>query len=147
MFKHKPYKKSDSITHDYLHACLKDFSSNPSGLGLFDASSSKQEQCCSYSRNSKNQVNQACSIEFLQCKLEKNYSFFDYIRGGTELACTIAIDFISSNGDPSKPYSLHFIKRNGKQDYLTIPSKQKKVLDWCIMVWCDSNACLTVNNC
>ena len=31
------------------------------------------------------------------------YSFLDYIRGGTELACTISIDFTQSNGNPTDP--------------------------------------------
>ncbi|CAG0897678.1 unnamed protein product [Cyprideis torosa] len=37
------------------------------------------------------------------------YSFLDYIRGGTELQATFAIDFTASNGNPVDPSSLHFI--------------------------------------
>lgn len=42
------------------------------------------------------------------------YSFLDYIRGGTELACTISIDFTASNGNPSSPDSLHYIAYGGQ---------------------------------
>ncbi len=43
----------------------------------------------------------------------KGYSFLDYIRGGTELACTISIDFTQSNGAPNDPRSLHFMHGRG----------------------------------
>ena len=43
----------------------------------------------------------------------KSYSFLDYVRGGTELACTISIDFTQSNGAPSDPRSLHYIDGRG----------------------------------
>jgi hypothetical protein len=39
----------------------------------------------------------------------KVYSFLDYIMGGLQLSCTVAIDFTASNGDPQFPDSLHFI--------------------------------------
>ena len=44
----------------------------------------------------------------------KSYSFLDYIRGGTELAATISIDFTGSNGNPRDPNSLHYIQYGGK---------------------------------
>lgn len=40
------------------------------------------------------------------------YTFLDYIQGGTELACTIAIDFTASNGNPMSPDSLHYVGRD-----------------------------------
>lgn len=46
-------------------------------------------------------------VYLLNCVREHRYSFLDYIRGGTELNCTIAIDFTASNGDPNSPQSLH----------------------------------------
>ncbi|KAK6635208.1 hypothetical protein RUM44_000459 [Polyplax serrata] len=36
-------------------------------------------------------------------------SFLDYVRGGVQLHCSIAIDFTGSNGNPSSPDSLHYI--------------------------------------
>ena len=48
------------------------------------------------------------------CQVKKIYSFLDYIKGGTELACTVSIDFTASNGDPFRPDSLHYIHANGK---------------------------------
>lgn len=39
----------------------------------------------------------------------KIYSFMDYMKGGTQLHCSIAIDFTASNGNPLAPESLHYI--------------------------------------
>ncbi|KAL1110298.1 hypothetical protein AAG570_008375 [Ranatra chinensis] len=47
------------------------------------------------------------TLDFFE--LRPIYSFMDYIRGGTQLHCTMAIDFTGSNGDPSLPHSLHYI--------------------------------------
>lgn len=44
-----------------------------------------------------------------ECRIEKTYSFLDYISGGLQINCTVAIDFTGSNGDPQTPRSLHFI--------------------------------------
>uniref|UniRef100_T1JN01 C2 domain-containing protein n=1 Tax=Strigamia maritima TaxID=126957 RepID=T1JN01_STRMM len=51
------------------------------------------------------------SGEITLVALQRNpvFTFLDYIQGGTELLCTVAIDFTGSNGDPRKPDSLHFI--------------------------------------
>ena len=42
----------------------------------------------------------------------KNYTFLDYIRGGMQINLTVAIDFTGSNGDPTKPFSLHYLGAN-----------------------------------
>ncbi|CAL8114916.1 unnamed protein product [Orchesella dallaii] len=44
----------------------------------------------------------------LQCQIKPIYTFLDYIQNGTQIHCGFAIDFTSSNGDPSDPSSLHF---------------------------------------
>ncbi|XP_013408869.1 copine-8 isoform X2 [Lingula anatina] len=43
------------------------------------------------------------------CRVVQVPTFLDYIKGGTQLQCTIAIDFTASNGDPRTPTSLHYI--------------------------------------
>lgn len=45
--------------------------------------------------------------------MRKAYTFLDYVQGGTELACTISIDFTASNGSPNNPDSLHFYSPYG----------------------------------
>ena len=52
-------------------------------------------------------------IHLIHSKLIKGYSFLDYVQAGTQLACTIAIDFTASNRNPQRPDSLHHISNNG----------------------------------
>jgi hypothetical protein len=40
--------------------------------------------------------------------LQQVHTFLDYIQGGTQVQCIIAVDFTSSNGDPRSPESLHY---------------------------------------
>ena len=40
-------------------------------------------------------------------------SFLDYIKGGTQVNFTVAVDFTGSNGHPSDPNSLHYINPTG----------------------------------
>ncbi|XP_071448546.1 copine-8-like [Hetaerina americana] len=47
------------------------------------------------------------SLDFLD--IRKTYSFLDYVKGGTQIHCSFAIDFTGSNGEPTSPDSLHFI--------------------------------------
>ena len=52
----------------------------------------------------------------------KNYTFLDYIRGGMQINLTVAIDFTGSNGDPSKPNSLHYLGTNNNSYEIAINS-------------------------
>eukprot|EP01129_Flabellula_baltica_P010468 TRINITY_DN4429_c0_g1_i1.p1 TRINITY_DN4429_c0_g1~~TRINITY_DN4429_c0_g1_i1.p1 ORF type:complete len:448 (-),score=111.47 TRINITY_DN4429_c0_g1_i1:395-1738(-) len=40
----------------------------------------------------------------------RNYSFLDYIVGGTQINLMVAVDYTASNGDPSSPQSLHYFQ-------------------------------------
>ena len=37
------------------------------------------------------------------------YTFLDFIMGGCQINFTVGIDFTASNGEPSKPDSLHYL--------------------------------------
>ncbi|XP_015370425.1 PREDICTED: copine-8-like, partial [Diuraphis noxia] len=54
-------------------------------------------------------------VEYI--KIQSTYTFLDYVQGGTEIFCTVAIDFTASNGNPSKPSSLHFINNASMNSY------------------------------
>jgi len=58
------------------------------------------------------------TISLMQCKLEQEPSFLDFIRGGTQINFTVAIDFTASNGDPKKPDSLHCVSSNEQNQYV-----------------------------
>uniref|UniRef100_A0A3B5RA65 Copine-8 n=1 Tax=Xiphophorus maculatus TaxID=8083 RepID=A0A3B5RA65_XIPMA len=49
------------------------------------------------------------TVTLLSFKVESEHTFVDYIRGGTQLNFTVAIDFTASNGNPSQPTSLHYM--------------------------------------
>ena len=53
----------------------------------------------------------------INMKLEKEYSFLDYLKGGMEINLIIGIDFTSSNLDPKLPNSLHNITSNAMNAY------------------------------
>lgn len=65
-------------------------------------------------KDSKKGYRNSGKIHLLHSKLQTTYSFLDYVRGGTELACTISIDFTGSNGEPDNPNSRHYLNPNGK---------------------------------
>ncbi|KAH0630332.1 hypothetical protein JD844_013269 [Phrynosoma platyrhinos] len=48
-------------------------------------------------------------VTLLSFTVESEFTFVDYIRGGTQLNFTVAIDFTASNGIPSQPTSLHYM--------------------------------------
>lgn len=58
------------------------------------------------------------TISLMQCKLEQQPSFLDYIRGGTQISFTVAIDFTASNGDPRNANSLHYINPYEQNQYV-----------------------------
>jgi len=47
-------------------------------------------------------------ISFENAKIDKVYTFLDYISGGCSINFTCGIDFTGSNGDPRTQQSLHF---------------------------------------
>ncbi|XP_028575549.1 copine-9 [Podarcis muralis] len=49
------------------------------------------------------------TVTLLSFAVQSEYTFVDYIRGGTQLNFTVAIDFTASNGIPSQPTSLHYM--------------------------------------
>uniref|UniRef100_A0A8C8CU43 Copine-2 n=1 Tax=Oncorhynchus tshawytscha TaxID=74940 RepID=A0A8C8CU43_ONCTS len=53
------------------------------------------------------------------CKVERDYTFLDYILGGCQIMFTVGIDFTASNGNPREPFSLHYINPLGSNEYLS----------------------------
>ncbi|XP_044182239.1 copine-8-like isoform X1 [Acropora millepora] len=58
------------------------------------------------------------TISLVRSKLEQQPSFLDFIRGGTQINFTVAIDFTASNGDPRNVNSLHHISPHEDNQYL-----------------------------
>jgi hypothetical protein len=53
-------------------------------------------------------VNNSVIVKLVSCRFQQVHTFLDYIQGGTQVQCIIAVDFTSSNGDPRSPESLHY---------------------------------------
>lgn len=47
-------------------------------------------------------------VNLQSCKIDVQPSFLDFLKGGTQLNFTVAIDFTASNGNPSQSTSLHY---------------------------------------
>jgi len=65
-------------------------------------------------KSKKSSYKNSGMVHLVHVEMYKAYSFLDYIRGGTEIAATISIDFTGSNGNPRDPNSLHYIQYGGK---------------------------------
>jgi len=81
--------------------------------------SSNNFSCMNAKKKGKKSYKNSGEIHLSYLQQRKAYSFLDYVRGGTELACTFAIDFTASNGNPSSPESLHYFLPNGQNQYET----------------------------
>ncbi|XP_009249030.3 copine-2 isoform X3 [Pongo abelii] len=69
-------------------------------------------------RKKKNYKNSGIII-LRSCKINRDYTFLDYILGGCQLMFTVGIDFTASNGNPLDPSSLHYINPMGTNEYLS----------------------------
>ncbi|XP_076863695.1 copine-8 [Brachyhypopomus gauderio] len=49
------------------------------------------------------------TVTLLSCLIDVEVTFLDYIKGGTQINFTVAIDFTASNGNPSQSTSLHYM--------------------------------------
>ncbi|KAF0035121.1 hypothetical protein F2P81_012879, partial [Scophthalmus maximus] len=49
------------------------------------------------------------TVTLLSFSVESEFTFLDYIKGGTQINFTVAIDFTASNGNPSQSTSLHYM--------------------------------------
>lgn len=58
------------------------------------------------------------SVRLVDFKMNEVFSFVDYVSAGTELMCTIAIDFTASNGDPRNSDSLHYFNSSMPNQYV-----------------------------
>uniref|UniRef100_A0A8C8ZG77 Copine 7 n=1 Tax=Prolemur simus TaxID=1328070 RepID=A0A8C8ZG77_PROSS len=70
-----------------------------------------------YKQKKRNYKNSGVVV-LADLKLHRVYSFLDYIMGGCQIHCTVAIDFTASNGDPRNSCSLHYINPYQPNEYL-----------------------------
>ena len=62
-------------------------------------------------------------LTFTNAMIKKKYGFLEYIRGGTDLNFTVAVDFTASNGNPNDSKSLHYRDPRMPNQYQQVSSE------------------------
>ncbi|XP_064199065.1 copine-8 isoform X1 [Anguilla rostrata] len=60
-------------------------------------------------RGKKKKYQNSGTVTLLSFLVDVEVTFLDYIKGGTQINFTVAIDFTASNGNPAQPTSLHYM--------------------------------------
>ncbi|KAK6308491.1 copine-9-like isoform X2 [Coregonus clupeaformis] len=92
-------------SHDFIGeftTSYRDFSRGQNQFNVYEVLNPKK-------KGKKKKYINSGTVTLLSFKVESEYTFVDFIRGGTQLNFTVAIDFTASNGDPSQPSSLHYM--------------------------------------
>ncbi|KAK7878529.1 hypothetical protein WMY93_030365 [Mugilogobius chulae] len=72
-------------------------------IKLTDTGGERQEE------TQKKRYMNSGTVSLLSFNVESDHTFLDYIKGGTQIHFTVAIDFTASNGNPSQSTSLHYM--------------------------------------
>lgn len=68
-------------------------------------------------------------MSFVELELKQRHTFLEYVFGGCQIGLTVAIDFTLSNGEPSKPSSLHYLDMQ-KNEYLKAINSVGSILQY-----------------
>ncbi|XP_013782880.1 copine-3-like [Limulus polyphemus] len=109
------YDHDDDGGHDMIGECR-------TTLGQIMQAQNQQVSwpCINMKKKQKkgNSYTNSGTIILSSCQVTKDYSFLDYIFGGTQINFTVAVDFTASNGDPRDPNSLHHIDPIHHNEYM-----------------------------
>uniref|UniRef100_A0A6Q2Y880 Copine-2 n=1 Tax=Esox lucius TaxID=8010 RepID=A0A6Q2Y880_ESOLU len=87
---------------------------------MSEAQNSLEFECINPKKQKKKKSYKNSGVIILKsCKVERDYTFLDYILGGCQIMFTVGIDFTASNGNPREPSSLHYINPLGSNEYLS----------------------------
>ncbi|NWI09617.1 CPNE1 protein, partial [Crypturellus soui] len=104
---------------DGSHDLIGRFETNLTQLQKASDSSPVEFECIHPEKKQKKKsYKNSGIIRIKSCKIERDYSFLDYVMGGCQINFTVGIDFTGSNGDPKSPDSLHYISPDGINEYL-----------------------------
>lgn len=85
---------------------------------IVKAQKPKEFPCINTKKQKKKSYKNSGVVSILSSKIEKQYSFVEYVMGGLQINFTVGIDFTGSNGDPASPDSLHFMNPNVQNEYV-----------------------------
>ncbi|KAG7523275.1 copine-8-like [Solea senegalensis] len=100
--------------HDFIgefSTSYREMSRNQSQFHIYEVLNPKKKG------KKKKKYQNSGTVTLLSCLVDTELSFLDYIRGGTQINFTVAIDFTASNGNPSQPTSLHYMSPYQLNDY------------------------------
>ncbi|XP_063221686.1 copine-8-like isoform X2 [Bacillus rossius redtenbacheri] len=86
-----------------LYTTLRELSAGPGVSTVYPCINPKKKSKLSYSNSGQ--------IRLDYYEVRKIHSFMDYLKGGTQIHCSFAVDFTASNGDPASPDSLHYVSQ------------------------------------
>ncbi|XP_047245908.1 copine-8 [Girardinichthys multiradiatus] len=92
-------------SHDFIgefSTSYKELSMGQSQFNVYEVVNPKKKE------KKKNYKNSG-TVTLLSFLLDIEVTFLDYIKGGTQINFTVAIDFTASNGNPAQPTSLHYM--------------------------------------
>jgi len=85
-----------------FHTSMRKLRQGPSSDNVYDVINEKKK------KNKGNKYKNSGSVTLQSCEVHIVPSFLDYIKGGTQVNFTLAVDFTGSNGNPTSPDSLHY---------------------------------------
>ncbi|XP_041966279.1 copine-8 isoform X2 [Alosa sapidissima] len=91
--------------HDYIgefSTSYRELSKGQSQFNVYEVVNPRKKK-------KKKKYKNSGTVTLLSCLVDIEVTFLDYIKGGTQINFTVAIDFTASNGNPSQPTSLHYL--------------------------------------
>uniref|UniRef100_A0A914UXR8 Copine-3 n=1 Tax=Plectus sambesii TaxID=2011161 RepID=A0A914UXR8_9BILA len=108
------YDSDENGDHDLIGTCQTTYARLKQGTGSINVCElinlKKQAKKKSYKNSG--------TLELLQLEQKIEHSFLDYVRGGTQIHFTVAVDFTASNGNPVDSRSLHYIHPHEPNQYM-----------------------------
>uniref|UniRef100_A0A8C8CVN2 Copine-2 n=1 Tax=Oncorhynchus tshawytscha TaxID=74940 RepID=A0A8C8CVN2_ONCTS len=106
--------------NDGSHDFIGEFQTTVTKMSEAQNSLEVEFECINPKKQKKKKSYKNSGIIILKsCKVERDYTFLDYILGGCQIMFTVGIDFTASNGNPREPFSLHYINPLGSNEYLS----------------------------
>ncbi|XP_072233197.1 copine-8 [Leuresthes tenuis] len=92
-------------SHDFIgefSTCYRELSRGQSQFNVYEVINPKK-------KGKKKKYINSGTVTLLSFLVDIEVTFLDYIKGGTQINFTVAIDFTASNGNPAQPTSLHYM--------------------------------------
>ncbi|XP_038130499.1 copine-8 [Cyprinodon tularosa] len=94
---------------DGSHDFIGEFSTSYRELSMGQSQFNVYEVVNPKKKGKKKNYKNSGTVTLLSFLVDIEVTFLDYIKGGTQINFTVAIDFTASNGNPAQPTSLHYM--------------------------------------